>query len=305
MPTMDKKILLIGNDRTEDDTRQYHEDYASFFKRSFSRVNTPVNISWTLLQDLYIEVGDGDFRIVDTKDGNDIRQYDLILLRGKGFREQFDVIKAVSEYAKTADVPIINDYSAFRDSSKLGQAVTFFTAGLPMAKSVYVNRSILENGYEVGIEFPCVMKAVFGAHGNDNYLVNSLEEVRRIAQASALRFVLQRMIPNDGDYRILVAGDNILGIERKAVEGSHLNNTSQGGSARLVSQDVLPEGMIADARRIARHLDMTIAGVDALIDKHTGEYYFLEVNSQPQLMSGAYVDQKEQLIGASLSALLQ
>jgi formate-dependent phosphoribosylglycinamide formyltransferase (GAR transformylase) len=67
-----------------------------------------------------------------------------------------------------------------------------------MAKSVYVNRSILENGYEVGIEFPCVMKAVFGAHGNDNYLVNSLEEVRRIAQASALRFVLQRMIPNDG-----------------------------------------------------------------------------------------------------------
>ena len=117
--------------------------------------------------------------------------------------------------------------------------------------------------------------------------------------------MLQEFIPNDGDYRILVAGDNILGIERKAVEGSHLNNTSQGGSARLVSQDVLPEGMIADARRIARHLDMTIAGVDALIDKHTGEYYFLEVNSQPQLMSGAYVNQKEQLIGVSLSALLQ
>lgn len=302
---MTKQILLIGNDRTEDDTHQYHEDYVAFFGRSFEQVNTDVEIQWTLLQDLYIEVGDGDFRVVDTKDGRDIGDYDLILLRGEGFRAQFDVLKAVSEYAKNSDTPIINDYSGFRDSSKLGQAVSFHLAELPVAKSVYVNRAVLEGKHAIAIDFPCVMKAVFGAHGNDNYVVHSLEEVRRITQDSSLRFVLQRMIPNDGDYRILVSGDQeVLVIERKAIEGSHLNNTSQGGSARLMPEDALPAGMVTDARRIACQLDMTIAGVDALVDKYTGEYYFLEVNSQPQLMSGAYVEEKERLIGASLTEFL-
>lgn len=198
----------------------------------------------------------------------------------------------------------MNDYSAFRDSSKLAQAVQFFQHNLPVAKTVYVNRAVLEETHELSIDFPCIMKAVFGAHGNDNHVVTALDDVRRIVSESSARFVLQRLVPNDGDYRILVAGETTKVIERKAAAGSHLNNTSQGGSAQLASADMLPDGMVQDAIAIAKALDMSIAGVDALIDRTTGMYYFLEVNSQPQLMTGAYIDEKEQLIGEYLVSLL-
>jgi glutathione synthase/RimK-type ligase-like ATP-grasp enzyme len=298
-------ILLIGNDRIEGDTAEYYSEYVTFFERSILREKQfAAEVAWTLVQDLYIEVGDGSFIIFDTKTKKDIAAFDAIIIRGMGFRGQFDILKTISSYALNHNVPIINNYSAFRDSSKLAQAVQFFQNNIPVAKTVYVNRAVVDAQCELSIEFPCIMKAVFGAHGNDNYVVHSLDDVRRIISESSARFVLQRFVPNDGDYRIIVAGDMVKVIERKAAKGSHLNNTSQGGTARLISADELPDGMVQGAIAITKMLDMSIAGVDALVDSVTGKYYFLEVNSQPQLMTGAYIDEKEQLIGAYLASLL-
>ena len=59
--------------------------------------------------------------------------------------------------------------------------------------------------------------------------------------------------------------------------------------------------MIADAKKIAGHLGMTIAGVDAIIDTDSGEYFFLEVNSQPQIMSGAFLDVKASMLASLLA----
>lgn len=293
------KVILIGSKQTSDDVDRYYREYIDFFQRGAEKSSKEVNLAWTLFDDLFISVGDGDFTVRDTKSQKDLREYDLILIRGKAFRQFFDVVRAVSRYAKINNIPVVNDYSGFRDSSKLAQAVQFFETGLPVSNTVYVNNAILEERVSIPFQFPCIMKAVFGAHGNDNYLVNSLEEVKEIARnSSELRFVLQRFVPNDNDYRILVVGEEVIAVGRKAVEGSHLNNTSQGGSAYLTPLESLPDGLVEDAIKISRHLDMTISGVDALIDKETGEYFFLEVNSQPQLMSGAFIEEKERLIGS-------
>lgn len=302
---MPQSLLLIGNERRENDTQQYYDQYAAFFRRSLTRATIEnTEVAWTLLNDMYIEVGDGSYAVFDTRTQRDIGEYSGIIIRGMGFRGQFDVLKAISLYAKRRGVPIVNDYSAFRDSSKLAQAVQFFKHDLPVAKTIYVNRAVLEGRSPLSISFPCIMKAVHGAHGNDNYVVNDIQDIRRIAAHSEERFVLQRFVPNDGDYRILLAGDEVKVIERRAVNGSHLNNTSQGGSARLIEPGELPGGMISDARAILKVLDMAIAGVDALVDRQTGRYYFLEVNSQPQLMTGAYIEEKEDLIGSYLASLL-
>lgn len=296
-------ILLIGSAQTSDDIERYYGEYSDFFMRGAARSSKEVNFQWTLFDDLYIAVGDDNFEVFDTKSSKDLAEYDLILVRGKGLRQLFDVVRTVSRYAVAKGVPIVNDYSGFRDSSKLAQALQFHETGLPVSSTVYVNTAITEGRRELPFAYPCVMKAVHGAHGNDNYVVHSVDDVRRIAEeSSSLRFVLQRFVPNDSDYRILVVGNETAVIERKAIEGSHLNNTSQGGSAELLAVDSVPRAMIDDAIKITRHLDMTIAGVDALIDSTTGEYFFLEVNSQPQLMSGAFVDQKEILFGRYLDS---
>lgn len=296
-------ILLIGNKETSGTPEQYYGDYAAFFDKALSYSTKGGGIKFTLIDDLIIAVGDDTFSIYDSRHACDIADYDLILIRGKGFRNMFDTVKTISSYGTHKNVPVINNYTGFRDSSKLMQAVQFFELGLPVACTVLVTPAVLTGKAPLPFGFPCIMKAAYGAHGNDNYLVNSMLEASEIAAKSAgKRFVLQRFVPNDNDYRVLIIGGEVLVIGRSAANGSHLNNTSQGGSAVLANGEV-PDEVITQSRKIMEHLDMTIAGVDLLADKNTGKFYFLEVNSQPQLMSGAFIDEKAQALGKFFNSL--
>lgn len=291
------QIILIGNRETSDDPETYYGEYKQFFSTASAYSKNKPEIKFTLFEDLIISVGDDTFSIYDTRHQSDIKMYDAVLIRGKGFRNYFDVIKTISTYAKHHKVPVINDYSGFRDSSKLMQATQFFELGIPVAKTIFVTKAVLESN-KLELDFPCIMKAAFGAHGNDNYLIHSLEEAQKIAaDNSDKQFVLQRFVPNDNDYRLLVIGEEVFAFGRAAAKGSHLNNTSQGGTAALIPLEQIPSKVIEDAKRITSHLQMTFSGVDVLSDKNTGEFYFLEVNSQPQLMSGAFIDLKAQAIG--------
>ncbi|MBA2279447.1 ATP-grasp domain-containing protein [Candidatus Saccharibacteria bacterium] len=297
-------ILLIGNKETAKDPETYYGEYVSFFKEGIESANRKSQIDFTLVDDLVISIGDGEFSIYDVRHQTDINEYQLLLIRGKGFRNMFDVMKTISTYAKHNNIPVVNDYSGFRDSSKLTQATQFFELGLPVARSVYVTPAVLTGSIPLKFDYPCIMKATFGAHGNDNYLVKDIQEVRRIAESSSDKhFVLQRFVPNDKDYRLLIIGSELLIIGREAVEGSHLNNTSQGGKAVLASEGDVPQKIINDSRKIMQYLGMSIAGVDVLADKVTGEFYFLEVNSQPQLMSGAFIEEKSKAVGRYFDSL--
>lgn len=298
------KFLLIGNKETSPDTEAYYTFYDEFFRDAIATTDVESEITHTLFDDLHISIGDGEFTIVDTRHGTDLADYDAVLIRGKAFRNYFDVVRAISRYCTLHSVPVINDYKGFRDSSKLAQALQFFELDIPVAKTVYVTEAVLDQKSPLGFDFPCIMKATFGAHGNDNYLVKDMEEAKKIAaEDTSKKFVLQRFVPNDNDYRVLVIGDETLVISRVASESSHLNNTSQGGSAELAQTETLPEWVLQDAIKVSRHLDMTFSGVDVLADKNTGDFFFLEVNSQPQLMSGAFVDEKKKIVGRYLANL--
>lgn len=292
------KILLIGNKETSDDPEKYYSEYKAFFDAALETGGLGGEIDFTLFDDLVISVGDGEFSIYDSRHQLELNNYQVILIRGKGFRQLFDVVKTISSYAKHNNMHVLNDYSSFRDSSKLTQATHFFEHDMPVAMTVYANAAVLNEKTPLKFGFPCIMKATFGAHGNDNYLVNNMEEARQIQSKSPnLKFVLQRFVPNNSDFRILIIGEEVFVIGRSAAAGSHLNNTSQGGEAVLVDAKTIPETIINDSFKIMKSLGMTIAGVDVLADKSTGEYFFLEVNSQPQLMSGAFVDEKIAAVG--------
>lgn len=292
------KILIIGSASTSKTPEEYYNAYKDFFTHSMEAVGENAEIYSVLFDDLYIEVGDGKMQIYDTKNAIDLADVDYILLRGMGFRHYFDVLRAISVYAKRHRVQVVNDYSSFRDSSKLSQAINFYEMQLPVASTVYVNRATLKGHHSLPFTFPCIMKSTFGSHGNDNYVVQSLHEAVAIKEKTPdIEYVFQRLVPNDNDFRILVIGHEFMIIARKAVAGSHLNNTSKGGSAYLVDTSDVPVQMLKDAQSIAHYLGMAFAGVDALIDTQTGDYSFLEVNSQPQLMSGAFMQQKREIVG--------
>ena len=297
------RIVIIGSKTGSKDPETYYKQYVQFFDAAASEAASEHYVSHAFFDDLIISVGDQGFSITNTRDASDLSSYDVIILRGTGFRKAFDILKAISAYARLHALTLINDYHGFRDSSKLTQAVQFFQHTIPVAQTVLVTEAVLA-ARELPVTFPCILKATFGAHGNDNHVVKSISEVADIVSANPHKpYVLQTFVPNDRDYRVLIIGDETLIIERRAAGDSHLNNTSQGGSATLVSPDYLPAGALTDARRIVRALDMTIAGVDILCHAETGAYYFLEVNSQPQLMSGAFVAEKQRAVTAYLRML--
>lgn len=300
------KILLIGASKNPNTVAvgAYYQQYVDFFKRSAASTSRDCVIETCLFDDLIISVGDGKFNIYNSHNKQQLSEYDVFILRGDDFRRQMDIIGTINEYANLNNIISINRHDGVRDSSKLLQAVHFHMLGIPVARTLLLNSVTLDGINELDWSFPCIMKAVHGSHGNDNYVVHDVAEVRSIVERQAnKRFVLQRLIPNKGDYRILIIGDDAIVIGRTAVEGSHLNNTSQGGEAVLIENSQLSDVVLDNAKRIMKYYGMTIAGVDVLADESTGEYFFLEVNSQPQLMSGAFVAEKEKLIGALFDKL--
>ncbi|HZJ34590.1 MAG TPA: hypothetical protein VFD55_01070 [Candidatus Angelobacter sp.] len=300
------KILIIGGTKQQvtQEVRAYYQKYIDFFKKSAGTVADNIVFESSLIDDLIISVGDGKFSIYDTNNRSNLKEYDVIFIRGDGFRSYMDAVGSINEYAHLNKIIIINDYSNVRDSSKLLQAVYFHKLDIPVARTLLVTSAVLDNEAQLEWNFPCIMKSTHGSHGNDNFVVQNMEDVKTVLENQPdKRFVLQRFVPNNGDYRILIIDDEILVIGRSAVGGSHLNNTSKGGKAVLVNVDQLPETVINDAKRIMKHFGMAIAGVDALADKNTNEFFFLEVNAQPQLMSGAFVTEKEKLIGKLLNKL--
>jgi D-alanine-D-alanine ligase-like ATP-grasp enzyme len=48
---------------------------------------------------------------------------------------------------------------------------------------------------------------------------------------------------------------------------------------------------------------MSLSGVDVMQNNETDEYYFLEVNIQPQLSTGALLDDKQVLLGNFIKSL--
>jgi glutathione synthase/RimK-type ligase-like ATP-grasp enzyme len=299
-------ILIIGAAFPATDTdRAYYDQYVAYFESVVKPRNPNTIVKTVMLEELLISVGDGSIEMYDTRNQLPLDEYQVIILRGHGFPAYMDVVGTLTEYAKLHSIKLINKFEVIRNTSKLMQATQFFVHSIPVAKTFYVNDALLRHQELSKWKFPSIMKATIGSHGNDNYVVKSFEEVASIAaEDPKKRFVLQRFVPNDGDYRVLIIGDEVLVIGRSAVGGSHLNNTSQGGAATLVGIKDLPDGVIAQSREIMEAYGMSIAGVDVLIDKETGEYSFLEVNAQPQLMTGAFVQDKKKALGAYLSTLL-
>lgn len=298
------QVLILGSQETLADDPAYYDKYVEFTRAALCG-NDGSTVEQAMFEDLHITLGEGVFTVHCLGTGRDLADYDVILVRGRAFRRYMDMLKALSIYAKEHGVRLVNNYATYRSGSKLDQMAVFYAEHAPIPRTVVVTQRLLDTDQELpGLTFPCIMKSTFGAHGKDNHVVRNWNEVRAVQAANLeLRFLLQRFIPNDGDFRLLIVGGEMAAIRRRAQSGSHLNNTSQGGTAELVSLEELPDRIKADAKRLMQRLDLTTAGADVLQDSTTGDYFFLEINSQPQLVTGAFLDTKLAMFSRYLQGL--
>ena len=124
-----------------------------------------------------------------------------------------------------------------------------------------------------------VVKPIFGSMGRGIERLTNLGQAKdcfdRLIQQGAVVYQ-QEFVPSDGsDLRLLVIGQQVWAMRRKATNG-WITNISQGGQG--FAHD-LTEPEIELALRSARAVGASIAGVDLIYDKTNGQAKVLEVNA--------------------------
>jgi len=288
-----KKVVIIGGVQTTPESKQVYHDFAAGVQRV---LGDDYSISFTRITNLEVTITTDAIAIYDVELDLSLNEADLIVLHGQ-IRASKDMAYTLSRFCHRYDIPFFNDFSSYFPGTKIGQAVVFSECQARIPKTVYaVTTDRLLGAISRTLSFPCVIKDALGTKGNSNYLVHSIDEAKRRLEAEPdIIFIAQAFCPNDRDYRLLLSPYSTLLFERRGGPDTHLNNTSQGGSASMVA-DLFPPEVLATARAVAQRLGLTLSGVDIMPHLETGEFYFIEINSQPQLFTGALLSEKEAFV---------
>jgi len=270
----------------------------SAFVRGVEKAAENLNITHATYDDVQFSFGPHGTRVTLLSTGEDIASFDIVHFKTSGER---DVTAAMARYLKKRGVKIVDESTLnFAPSSKLYQYVILADNAIPIPQSLYLAPNHLKVAYEIFAEhlsLPFVLKGIHASRGAHNFLIRQeadYDQAVKTILAEKIFVVGQKFVPNVGDYRVLVFGRRIaLVIYRSRLDDStHLNNTSQGGDARLVDLSELPNAVKTSSIVAAKVMDHGVAGVDMVQDSETGTWYCFEVNSGPQLATGAFTKEK-------------
>lgn len=280
-----KKVLIIAN----------NADKYTSIARTLSDTN--IDVSVCSYKELCFTIDGDQSSIIRYSDKADIKDFSKILVLSTSPNHlQNYIFSALACYCRKYDIPMLDDSFSNTDG-KLYALWRFWENNIPVAKTFFgpmdfMTEKITELG-EKGI-----LKSVQGTKGKDNYLINSPDLLRKTINNNPEKsFILQNFIPNNGDWRIILANYNPeLAIYRSSHGKDHRNNTSVGGVAKLVPLEEVDPQIIGLAIAASKALDIKIAGADIMQDSQSGNYTVLEVNRTPQLVTGAFIDEKTEII---------
>lgn len=293
-----KQVLFLFSRLTMEKQRANPATLTALFNAEAEKDNTLY--TYACYDDLIHEISEDSPKLYDAVSGKDLKDFDLVYQRSWGYSPE--TAMAVAIYLAHYNVPQLDDEMTNRPGSmnKLTQHWRLWEHGLPCPKTAFMNKQYvtewIDNSLEAMFTYPIIMKSIGGTRGSDNHLVSSRAEAHALVKEySAIDFLIQEFIPNDGDYRVLVCDDAVgMVIHRKAAAGTHKNNTSQGGSAAIIDASELPADAIEASIRAAKVFQRNIAGVDLVFDKRYGHdrFYFFEVNRAPQIEASSYSPEK-------------
>jgi len=167
----------------------------------------------------------------------------------------------------------------------------------------------LENGKSTknDMNFPVILKGSSGDRGTNVFKIDNLKqlekkvrELRKLEIEGGKRYMLQEFIKNDGDLRILVLGDKVLGAMKRTssnFEKEFRNNFSVGGKVEVVE---IPESIKELAIKAAKVCGLLVAGVDVVYrDNDVNKPVVWEVNKGPQFwgfMEATGIDVPKEII---------
>lgn len=159
------------------------------------------------------------------------------------------------------------------------------------ARQAQNQEKILESEYK--FSFPIILKGSGGDRGTRVFKADNLKQMEKLVRklrtsetGEGKRYMIQEYIENDGDYRVLVLGEKVLGVMKRARvkcgqnDKEFRNNYSVGGTVEVSD---LPDEIKELAVKAAKVCGLAVAGVDvAFRNFDMKKPVIWEVNKGPQ-----------------------
>lgn len=271
-----------------------------------------VRFDHAYLEDCVCVLGDR-IAISTLVEGNSrsITGYDFVYILGwSGSRTLSDIAHTIANFAADNNVKVWNsELLHARSMTKLSQMYRAVRVGARIPTSVFsLNHDLLAKAVHDHLTTDSIIvKDIETSRGRRNELVARDDLSPILARYHGHPMIAQHAIPNDAsDLRIIVVGGKTgLVFRREGQPGSHLTNTSQGGSARKIPLDSLPSELHAEVAALSHEFGREVCGIDYMFDTEKKQYIFLEINMTPQLVTGVSIDDKIATLREAINATLR
>lgn len=307
METKPKIVFVFSKQSSEQSTR-----YSGFARRLQKAGGLEeCDVLTVALENLvYLINENGEAKVYDSVSQFDLANASMVYL--KSWQSLPNESAALARYLFHKGVLFADTLSLGKGTSKLVTLFRQWGGGIRIPNTVYTTKNetlaqLLDTDEIrnlLGDRF--ILKDTEGAKGKLNFFVDAQEAKQIITEYPDVRFICQRFIVNDGDYRVGVYGETASFLLKRVGSGSsHLNNVSAGGTGTYLPIDKAPKKLLALAEKAAQISELQIAGVDVIQDKETGRWYILEVNQGSQVVTGAFTDENMTAFNKGLVAMLK
>lgn len=221
--------------------------------------------------------------------GKSIKRFDYVLLGMMSHKMQ--IVNPIIDCLDSAGIPHFNYGTPNDVGNKTQDMYNIARAGLPYVPTIITSNYELAQSYidsEWNGKYPIISKEPGSSQGDGVNKCDTPAELKRTfskptdnPEYDDFRIV-QKFIPNDGDYRVLIFDGKIIAIAKRVSKDpkkEFRNNISKGGEGYEAQ---IPHRAAQLALDSVKAVNKDMAGVDLIQHKETGEWYVMEVNSAPQ-----------------------
>lgn len=283
----------------------YPQELEVFFQQAHIHNKLAMDYVCAPYAALLYSINGASSQVINTLSGEDIAGYSFVYFKNHHNRE---LSVSAAEYLHYKNRAFADqEFSKYMSASKLSEYMRLSNYGLCVPPTICAVTAVLKERYRLiaeQLKVPFILKEIRSDKGKYNYLVRSEEGFTSILDEAPAEHIYcaQQYIPNDGFYRLYVMGKDVaLAIWRSTTlhddeRKVHLNKPRGSANASLRVLDEVPGEAQDLALRAAGCMDRQICGVDVLQDNHSGQWYVLEANNDPQIRTGSFVAAKAEMI---------
>jgi len=165
------------------------------------------DVDYVALEDLIFHIkSKHEARVYDPTRKIDLHEYSFVYF--KSWQSMPELAAAAALYLEGMGIPYADHQVRHEYIAKTTNYMAMWAKGVSVPSSIWGSKDKLIKYVKQTrtTEYPMIAKSVHGQKGKDNHLVVSKEAMLEILTANDIDMVLQKFIPNDGDYRIGVYG---------------------------------------------------------------------------------------------------